>query len=83
MHCTRVCVCVCVCVCVDEITFHAPASNSAYQKYMTKRRFLMCGFLPKTYGSKVIVKNTFQDAFVERCGRASRHGAYQQLDMTA
>ena len=37
--------------------------------------------LLKTYGSKVIARNTFQDAFVET-ERAGRHGAYQKLGLT-
>ena len=63
--------CVCVSVCLSGPNnlprLLAPASDSAYRKYMTKLKVFNVWILLKTYGLKVIARNTFQDE-TERTG---------------
>ena len=59
----------CVCVCLSGrnklLRLLAPVNDSAYRKNMTNLKVFDVWILLKTYGSKVIARNTFQDAFVD------------------
>ena len=61
--------CVCVCVRVDKITFHVCLWQPAIVPTDNLKVFDVL-ILLKTYGSKVIARSTFPDAFVktERTG---------------
>ena len=68
--CVCVCVCVCACVCLcgrnNFPRLLVAASDSACRIYIyDKLKVFDVWILLKTYGSKVIVRNTFQDAFVD------------------
>ena len=79
--CVSVYVCVCLCGRNNFPRLLVAASDSAYRKY-DKLKLFDVWVLLKTYGSKVIARNTFQDAFVETERTVGRHGAYQKLSLT-
>ena len=66
------CVCLCVCVCLcGQNNFPRLLVAASDSACLPKLKHFDVWILLKTYGSKVIARNTFQDAFVktERTGR--------------